>query len=49
MARVSEKVQTIADGFPLPDYTRLVNKALLRAEDRSQPFLREVERFEWYR
>uniref|UniRef100_A0A669QH82 Prominin 2 n=2 Tax=Phasianus colchicus TaxID=9054 RepID=A0A669QH82_PHACC len=49
MARVSEKVQTIADGFPLPDYTRHVNKALLKAEDRSQPFLREVERFEWYR
>uniref|UniRef100_A0A8C9LDB0 Prominin 2 n=1 Tax=Pavo cristatus TaxID=9049 RepID=A0A8C9LDB0_PAVCR len=49
MAQVSEKVQTIADGFPLPDYTRRVNKALLKAEDRSQPFLREVERFEWYR
>ncbi|NXJ05771.1 PROM2 protein, partial [Odontophorus gujanensis] len=49
MARVSEKVQTIADGFPLPDYTRHVNEALLKAEDRSQPFLREVERFEWYR
>uniref|UniRef100_A0A803YSE1 Prominin 2 n=1 Tax=Meleagris gallopavo TaxID=9103 RepID=A0A803YSE1_MELGA len=49
MAQVSEKVQTIADGFPLPDYTRHVNKALLKAEDRSQPFLREVERFEWYR
>uniref|UniRef100_A0A8C2TJ05 Prominin 2 n=1 Tax=Coturnix japonica TaxID=93934 RepID=A0A8C2TJ05_COTJA len=49
MAQVSEKVQTIADGFPLPDYTRRVNKALLKAEDNSQPFLREVERFEWYR
>ncbi|NXK50067.1 PROM2 protein, partial [Chauna torquata] len=49
MAQVSEKVQTIADGFPLPDYTRRVSEALLKVEDRSQPFLREVERFEWYR
>ncbi|NXL88925.1 PROM2 protein, partial [Alectura lathami] len=49
MARVSEKVQTIANGFPLPDYTRRISEALLKAEDRSQPFLQEVERFERYR
>ncbi|KAI6073576.1 Prominin-2 isoform X2 [Aix galericulata] len=49
MTKVSEKVQSIADGFPLPDYTWHVSEALLKAENRSQPFLREVERFEWYR
>ena len=49
MARVTEKVQSIADGFPLPDYTRPVSEALVKAEDRSQPYLREVERFEQYR
>ncbi|NXY16164.1 PROM2 protein, partial [Atrichornis clamosus] len=49
MARTAEKVQSIADGFPLPDYTRPVSEALVKAEDRSQPYLREVERFERYR
>ncbi|NXS25533.1 PROM2 protein, partial [Mystacornis crossleyi] len=49
LARTADKVQSIADGFPLPDYTRPVSEALLKAEDRSQPYLREVERFEWYR
>ncbi|NXJ98059.1 PROM2 protein, partial [Corythaixoides concolor] len=49
MARVTEKVQSIADGFPLSDYTRPVSEALVKAEDRSQPYLREVERFEQYR
>uniref|UniRef100_A0A8B9EN54 Prominin 2 n=1 Tax=Anser cygnoides TaxID=8845 RepID=A0A8B9EN54_ANSCY len=47
--QVSEKVQSIADGFPLPDYTWHVSEALLKVENRSQPFLREVERFERYR
>ncbi|XP_040394481.1 prominin-2 isoform X2 [Cygnus olor] len=46
MTQVSEKVQSIADGFPLPDYTWHVSEALLKAENRTQPFLREVERFE---
>ncbi|NWV88609.1 PROM2 protein, partial [Machaerirhynchus nigripectus] len=49
LARTADKVQSIADGFPLPDYTRPVSEALLKAEDRSQPYLREVERFERYR
>ncbi|XP_035424678.1 prominin-2 [Cygnus atratus] len=49
MTQVSEKVQSIADGFPLPDYTWHVSEALLKAENRTQPFLREVERFERYR
>lgn len=46
---MTEKVQSIANGFPLPDYTRPVSEALVKAEDRSQPYLREVERFEQYR
>ncbi|XP_010002244.1 PREDICTED: prominin-2 [Chaetura pelagica] len=49
MARVTEKVQSIADGFPLPDYTGPISDVLVKAEDRSQPYLREVERFEQYR
>uniref|UniRef100_A0A8D0KT04 Prominin 2 n=1 Tax=Strix occidentalis caurina TaxID=311401 RepID=A0A8D0KT04_STROC len=46
---IQEKVQSIADSFPLPDYTQPVSEALVKAEDRSQPYLREVERFEHYR
>ncbi|NXS05982.1 PROM2 protein, partial [Oxylabes madagascariensis] len=49
LARTAEKVQSIADGFPLPDYTRPVSEALAKAEERSQPYLREVQRFEHYR
>ncbi|GAB0200335.1 prominin-2 [Grus japonensis] len=49
MARTTEKVQSIANSFPLPDYTRPVSEALEKAEERSQPYLREVERFERYR
>ncbi|NXB70017.1 PROM2 protein, partial [Donacobius atricapilla] len=49
LARTAEKVQSIADGFPLPDYTRPVSEALGKAEGRSQPYLREVRRFERYR
>ncbi|XP_064031788.1 prominin-2 [Pogoniulus pusillus] len=49
MAQVTDKVQSIADSFPLPDYTRPVSDALEKAEDRSQPYLREVQRFEQYR
>lgn len=49
MARTTEKVQSIADSFPLHDYTRPVTEALMKAEDRSQPYLREVQRFEQYR
>ncbi|KFZ56818.1 Prominin-2, partial [Antrostomus carolinensis] len=48
MARMTEKVQSIADGFPLPDYTQPVSEALVKAEDRSQTYLQEVERFEQY-
>lgn len=46
---MTDKVQSIADSFPLPDYTRPVSDALQKAEDRSQPYLREVQRFEQYR
>lgn len=49
MARVTEKVQSIADSFPLPEYTRPASEALGKAEERSRPYLREVERFERYR
>ncbi|NXE00680.1 PROM2 protein, partial [Chaetorhynchus papuensis] len=49
LARTAEKVQSIADSFPLPDYTWPASEALLKAEDRSQPYLREAERFERYR
>ncbi|NXR25356.1 PROM2 protein, partial [Cinclus mexicanus] len=49
LAHTAEKVQSIADSFPVPDYTRPVSEALVKAEERSQPYLKEVERFERYR
>nr|XP_021403619.1 prominin-2 [Lonchura striata domestica] len=49
VARTAEKVQSIADSFPLPDYTRPASEALAEAEQRSQPYLREARRFERYR
>uniref|UniRef100_A0A8C5UDZ2 Prominin 2 n=1 Tax=Malurus cyaneus samueli TaxID=2593467 RepID=A0A8C5UDZ2_9PASS len=49
LARIAEKVQSIADSFPLPDYTRPVSEALVKVEERSQPYLREVKLFERYR
>ncbi|NXK28640.1 PROM2 protein, partial [Arenaria interpres] len=49
MAHMTEKVQSIANSFPLPDYTQPVSEALVKVEDRSRPYLREVERFERYR
>uniref|UniRef100_A0A8U8CC97 Prominin 2 n=1 Tax=Geospiza parvula TaxID=87175 RepID=A0A8U8CC97_GEOPR len=49
LARTAEKVQSIADGFPLPDYTRPASEALAEAEQRSRPYLREAERLERYR
>uniref|UniRef100_A0A674GX38 Prominin-2-like n=1 Tax=Taeniopygia guttata TaxID=59729 RepID=A0A674GX38_TAEGU len=49
LARTAEKVQSIADSFPLPDYTRPASEALAEAERRSRPYLREARRFERYR
>ncbi|NWT07155.1 PROM2 protein, partial [Mionectes macconnelli] len=49
LSHTAQKVQSIADNFPLPDYTRPASEALVRAEERSQPYLQEVERFEHYR
>ncbi|NXF99175.1 PROM2 protein, partial [Sakesphorus luctuosus] len=49
LSRTAQRVQSIADGFPLPDYTRPANRALLEAEQRSRPYLREAQRFERYR
>ncbi|RLV64037.1 hypothetical protein DV515_00017659 [Chloebia gouldiae] len=49
LARTAEKAQSIADSFPLPDYTRPASEALAEAERRSRPYLREAERFERYR
>ncbi|NXX75746.1 PROM2 protein, partial [Urocolius indicus] len=49
LAQLTEKVQSIADSFPLPDYTRPVSEALAKAEQRSRPYLRGARRFEHYR
>ncbi|NWR40448.1 PROM2 protein, partial [Tachuris rubrigastra] len=49
LSHTAQKVQSIADSFPLPDYTRPASEALVTAEERSRPYLREVERFEHYR
>ncbi|XP_067388408.1 prominin-2 [Emydura macquarii macquarii] len=47
--KVSEKVQSIADNFPISDYTQSMNDALLTAENRSHPYLQEMKHYERYR
>ncbi|TFJ97150.1 Prominin-2 [Platysternon megacephalum] len=47
--KVSEKVQSIADSFPVSDYTQPLNDALMQAENKSRPYLQEVKHYEKYR
>ncbi|CAM4636065.1 unnamed protein product [Lepidochelys kempii] len=47
--KVSEKVQYIADSFPVSDYTQPLNDALMHAENKSRPYLQEVKHYEKYR
>ncbi|XP_077661689.1 prominin-2 [Eretmochelys imbricata] len=47
--KVSEKVQSIADSFPVSDYTQPLNDALMHAENKSRPYLQEVKHYEKYR
>lgn len=47
--KVGEKVQSIADNFPVSDYTQSMNDALLTAENRSHPYLQEMKHYERYR
>ncbi|XP_039180080.1 prominin-2 isoform X2 [Crotalus tigris] len=47
--KVAQKVQFVADDFPISDHTRPMNDALAKAENISRPFLKEVKHFERYR
>ncbi|XP_070622061.1 prominin-2 [Erythrolamprus reginae] len=47
--RAAQKVQGVADDFPISDQTRPMSEALAKAENVSRPFLKEVKRFETYR
>uniref|UniRef100_A0A8C5SLT2 Prominin 2 n=1 Tax=Laticauda laticaudata TaxID=8630 RepID=A0A8C5SLT2_LATLA len=47
--RAAQKVQFVADDFPISDQTRPMNEALAKAENMSRPFLKEVKPFETYR
>ncbi|ETE60461.1 Prominin-2, partial [Ophiophagus hannah] len=46
--RAGQKVQFVADDFPISDQTRPMNEALAKAENMSRPFLKEVKPFETY-
>ncbi|XP_058050096.1 prominin-2 [Ahaetulla prasina] len=45
----AQKIQLVADDFPISDQTRPMSEALAKAENVSRPFLKEVKRFETYR
>ncbi|KAH0623056.1 hypothetical protein JD844_030968 [Phrynosoma platyrhinos] len=47
--KAARKVQSIADGFPILDHTRPMNDALIKAENSSRPYLKEVKHYERYR
>ncbi|XP_026570895.1 prominin-2 [Pseudonaja textilis] len=47
--RVAQKVQLVADDFPISDQTRPMNDALAKAENMSRPFLKQLKPFETYR
>ncbi|XP_013915124.1 PREDICTED: prominin-2 [Thamnophis sirtalis] len=47
--RVAQRVRYIEDDFPISDQTRPMKEALVKAENVSRPFLKEVKRFETYR
>lgn len=49
MEKAAQKVQFVADDFPISDQTRPMNDALAKAENISRPFLKEVKHFERYR
>ncbi|XP_042330952.1 prominin-2 [Sceloporus undulatus] len=47
--KATRKIQSIADGFPILDHTRPMNDALIKAENSSRPYLKEVKHYERYR
>ncbi|KAM3830583.1 prominin-2 [Vipera latastei] len=49
MEKAAQKVQFVADDFPISDQTRPMDDALAKAENISRPFLKEVKHFERYR
>lgn len=47
--KAAKRVRSIADSFPILDRTRSVHNALVKAEDLSYPYIREVKNYERYR
>ncbi|XP_066495719.1 prominin-2 [Tiliqua scincoides] len=47
--KTAKRVQSIADSFPILDRTRSMHSALLKAEDLSYPYFKEVKHYERYR
>nr|XP_056716601.1 prominin-2 [Euleptes europaea] len=49
MEKATKKVQSIADSFPISDHTRPIYDALVKAENMSHTYFKEVKRYERYR
>ncbi|XP_054854470.1 prominin-2 [Eublepharis macularius] len=49
MEKATEKVQDIADSFPIAGHTRPIYNALVKAENISRPYFKEVKHYERYR
>ncbi|XP_053125684.1 prominin-2 isoform X2 [Hemicordylus capensis] len=47
--KATERVQSIADSFPILDHTRPMNDALARAENSSRPYFKAAKHYEKYR
>ncbi|XP_020635838.3 prominin-2 [Pogona vitticeps] len=47
--KVAQRVQSVAEGFPISDHSRPMADALMKAENSSRPYLKEAKRYERYR
>ncbi|KAJ7305266.1 hypothetical protein JRQ81_011181 [Phrynocephalus forsythii] len=47
--KATKKIQSVADGFPISDHSRPMAEALMKTENSSRPYLKEVKRYEQYR
>ncbi|XP_063166949.1 prominin-2 [Candoia aspera] len=47
--KAAQRVQLVADDFPISDQTRPMKEALAKAENISRPYLKEVKYYERYR
>lgn len=49
MEKAMKKVQSIADSFPVLDHTHPIYDVLVKAENMSRTYFKEVKRYEKYR